>query len=100
MRRKAVFTDYRRYLRALKLRAQRAADAPGKDLQKGEALSRWDERFYAALATLDDLTSSDGLYEFWELLEEAHIAVYAPEVKTSVKSPLAKLPEAWEKLRI
>ena len=100
LRRKAVFNDYRRYLRALKLRAQRAADAPGKDLLKGEPLRMHQERFDAARKTLEDLTDSDGLYEFWEVLEEAHIAVYAPEVKTSVKSPVAKLAELWEKLRI
>lgn len=100
LRRNAVFDHYRRYLKALKLRAQRAADAPGKDLQKGEALEVWISRFNTALGTLNDLTDSDGLVEFWELLEEARIAVYAPEVKTAVKSPLAKLDAAWEKLRI
>jgi len=100
LRRNAVFTHYRRYIKALKLRAQRAADASGKDLQKGEVLEKWLSRFNTARATLDDLTDSDGLYEFWELLEEARISVYAPEVKTAVKSPLAKLDDAWEKLRI
>ncbi|MBE6389842.1 MAG: ATP-dependent RNA helicase HrpA [Lentisphaerae bacterium] len=100
LRRRAVPDNYRRYLRALKIRAQRAADAPGKDLSKGEVLEEWQERFYAALKTLNDLTDSDGLYEFWELLEESHIAVYAPEVKSSIKSPVAKLSEFWEKLRI
>ena len=100
LRRKAVFDHYRRYLKALKLRAQRAADAPGKDLQKGEVLELWISRFNTALATLNDLTDSDGLTGFWELLEESRIAVFAPEVKTAVKSPLAKLETAWEKLRI
>ena len=100
LKRQAVFNDYKRYLRALKLRAQRAADAPGKDIAKGEVLEEWLEKFNAALATLNDLTDSDGLTAFWELLEEARISVYAPEVKTAVKSPLAKLAEAWDKLRI
>ena len=100
LKRPAVFSDYRRYLRALKLRTTRAADAPGKDIQKGEVLQEWIDRFHAALSTLDDLTASDGLYEFWELLEEARISVYAPEVKTAVKSPLAKLESAWDDLRI
>ena len=100
LRRPAVFENYRRYLRALKLRAQRAADAPGKDLLKGEVIDPWIERFNAAYATLDDLTDSDGLYEFWELLEEARIAVFAPEVKTAIKSPVSKLESAWQTLRI
>lgn len=100
LKRQAVFNEYRRYLRALKLRAQRAADAPGKDLAKGENLEEWLEKFNAARATVSELTDSDGLTAFWELLEEARISIYAPEVKTAVKSPLAKLAEAWEKLRI
>jgi len=100
LKRPALFTGYRRYLRALTLRARRAADAPGKDMQKSEQLDHWIDRFNAALATLDDLTDSDGLYSFWELLEESRIAVFAPEVKSAVKSPVAKLEKAWEDLRI
>ena len=100
LRRPAVFDDYRRFLRALQIRARRAADAPGKDIAKGEVLEVWLDRFYAALHTLDDLTDSDGLYQFWLLLEEARISVYAPEIKTSVKSPLARLAEAWENLTV
>lgn len=100
LKRPAFINHYRRYLRALKLRAQRAADAPGKDLIKGEVLEIWQERFNSAWKTLEDLTDSEGLYEFWELLEECRIAVYAPEIKTAVKSPMAKLENAWEKLRI
>ena len=100
LKRDAVFDHYRRYLRALSIRAKRAADAPGRDLAKGEAVARWVERFDAALRTLDDLTDSDGLCEFWELLEECRIAVYAPEVKCAVRAPLSKIAEAWDKLRI
>ena len=98
--RPAVWNNYRRYLRALKIRAQRAADAPGKDLDKAQKIYEWEERFNAALTTVDDLTDSDGLYEFWELLEECRIAVFAPEIKTSIKSPLAKLESLWQNLRI
>ena len=100
LRRPAVWRNYRRYLRALKLRAQRAADAPGKDRQKGAALGPWLERFDAARAAVPDLTTSPGLYEFWELLEECRIAVFAPEVKTAVRAPLSRLADAWEKLRL
>ena len=50
--------------------------------------------------TVEELTDSDGLYEFWELLEECRIAIFAPEVKCAVRSPLAKLEKAWEDLRI
>jgi hypothetical protein len=88
-----IFYDYKRYLRALKLRAQRAADAPGRDLMKLETLERWIAELDAARQSFRDLSDSDTLTEFWMLLEEAHIAVFAPEVKTSVKNPLAILEE-------
>lgn len=100
LKRQAVWSDYPRYLRALKLRAGRAADAPGRDLQKGEVLEIWLDRFNAALQSVSDLTASPGLYEFWELLEECRISVFAPEVRSTVKSPLAKLAGAWDKLRL
>ncbi len=100
LKRQAVWENYPRYLRALKLRVQRAADAPGRDLQKGEVLEIWLDRFYAALESVSDLSASPGLYDFWELLEECRISVYTPEIKTAVKSPLAKLAAAWEVLRL
>ena len=74
--------------------------APGRDAQKGAPLEPYLDRFAAALGTLPDLTASPGLYEFWTLLEECRIALYAPEVRSAVKSPLAKLAAAWEKLRL
>jgi len=100
LKRPAVCNNYRRYMKALKLRAQRAADAPGKDAAKAETLALWESRFAAAVNTVTDIADSPGLYEFWELLEECHIAVFAPEVKVAVKSPLAKLETCWEQLRI
>ena len=95
-----IFTDYKRYLRALKLRAQRAADAPGKDLLKQEVLDEWIAKVDAAGKNYSDLSDSEALTNFWMLLEEARIAVFAPEVKTSIKSPLGKLAEEWENLRL
>jgi len=100
LKRPAVSGNYRRYMKALKLRAQRAADAPGKDTVKAAALAEWESRFAAAVNTVTDITDSPGLYEFWELLEECRIAVFAPEVKVSIKSPLTKIAALWEQLRI
>ena len=69
-------------------------------MQKGAALEAYIERFDAARRTVADLADSPGLYEFWLLLEECRIAVFAPEVRTAVRSPLAKLADAWAKLRL
>ena len=100
LRRRAVVTDYPRYLRALKLRAERLINAPARDMQKGEILEDYLDKFYAAWETVGDITFSDGLYEFWQLLEECRIAIFAPEVRCNIKSPVAKLADAWDNLRI
>ena len=99
LRRKAVISDYPRYLRALKLRAERLVNAPARDAQKGEVLEEYLDRFYTAWESVGSLVDSDGLYEFWQLLEECRIAIFAPEVKCAIKSPVAKLPEFWKNLR-
>lgn len=98
LRRPAVMTDYPRYLRALKIRAERLVNAPARDMQKGEILEDYLDKFYAAWETVGDITFSDGLYDFWLLLEECRIALFSPELRCKIKSPLAKLDETWENL--
>lgn len=100
LRRQAVISDYPRYLRALKLRAERLVNAPARDAQKGEVLEEYLDKFYAAWESVGSLVDSDGLYEFWQLLEECRIAIFAPEVKCTIKSPVAKLPDFWKNLRL
>jgi ATP-dependent helicase HrpA len=99
LRRPAVSTDYPRYLRALKMRAERLVNAPARDAEKGEVLEEYLDKFYAAWDTVGSLADSDGLYEFWQLLEECRIAIFAPEVRCTIKSPVAKLPDFWKNLR-
>ena len=100
LRRKAVMSDYPRYLRALKIRAERLVNAPARDVQKGEILEEYLDKFYAAWESVGSLVDSDGLYDFWQLLEECRIAIFAPEVKCAIKSPVAKLPDFWKNLRL
>lgn len=100
LRRPAVFTDYPRYLRALKIRTERMANSPGNDARKGETLEEYLDKFYAAWDSVGELTDSDSLYDFWQLLEEYRISVFAPEVKCSIKGAAGKLASAWENLRL
>ena len=99
LRRPAVWSDYRRYLRAAALRAERINGNPGKDAAKAAPLTEWFERFAAARNAVDDLCDSPGLYAFWQLLEEARIAVFAPELPLRIKTPVHKLNQAWKELR-
>ncbi len=98
LRRPAVVTDYPRYLRALKLRTERMINAPARDAQKGEILEEYLDKFYAAWDTVGELTDSDGLYNFYLLLEECRIALFAPEVKSTIKGAINKLEHTWETL--
>ncbi|MBQ4106834.1 MAG: ATP-dependent RNA helicase HrpA [Lentisphaeria bacterium] len=99
LRRPAVWRDYRRYLRAATLRADRLLGNPGKDREKSRILEDWNGRFAAALNAVDDLCDSPGLYAFWQLLEEARIAVFAPEQPLRIKTPVHQLDQAWKELR-
>ena len=97
--RPAVWSDYRRYLRGLQLRAERLLNNPARDAGKGAVLAPYLERFELALASVGELTASPELYEFWCLLEECRLAQFAPEVPTAIRAPVSKLEQTWNQLR-
>ncbi len=99
LRREAVWSDYRRYLRGLQLRAARMLDQPSRDAEKGADLQPYFDRFALALSAVGELTDAPELYAFWKLLEECRLARFAPEVPTAIRAPLGRLEEAWDKLR-
>ncbi len=97
---KAVFRDYAKFLRGAKLRAERAVASPGSDERKYGTLAEYPDKLYAAAAAVDDITLHPHLENFWRLTEEARLAVFAPEIGTTVKNPVKKLPDAWKELKI
>jgi ATP-dependent helicase HrpA len=90
-----------RYLRALRIRAERAYAAPEKDRLKAEQLTPYEERLQRlrmkgsgefndeAGAELDDLR--------W-MLEEFKISLFSPEVKTRFRVSAKRLEEKWREL--
>ena len=70
-----------------------------RDAAKGAELERYLERFYLAAENRPELQLSPLLEEFWLLLEEARLRVYAPEVRLKLKCSAAILEERWENLR-
>lgn len=94
-----VFEDYPRYLRGVKIRAERAAGAPGRDETKLDAISDYLDRFHLAAESVPELTDKPLLHDFWRLTEECRLAVFAPEVPLGERAPLKKLDKAWEELR-
>lgn len=101
LRRPALWDgSYRRYQRALELRAQRMADNPARDAEKAEPLGDYPERIALLARETPELADRPALYAFWELYEEAAVNCFAPEVRSTVRGALAKLDPAWEELRI
>ena len=99
LRRPAVWNGYARFLKALRLRAERMDSNPLKDREKAARIEEWEEKFYLACETVTDLLQAPELYEFWLLLEESRIAIFAPEMPLKIKSPVNKLENAWKELR-
>ncbi|MFA5904997.1 MAG: ATP-dependent RNA helicase HrpA [Desulfobacula sp.] len=77
-----------RFVACLRIRAQRTADNPLKEEKKVSQLEKYTRRLPAFLSSLT-LHSSSGktllVEEFFWLLEEYKISLFAPELKTMVK---------------
>ena len=91
--------DYKRYLRGLELRIQRAIANPRNDANKLAPLEGFIERCELAKASCENLHLAPALAEFAALLEEMRLAVFAPEVKTRCKVTPAILQKSWDELR-
>ncbi|QSH41440.1 ATP-dependent RNA helicase HrpA [Lentisphaerota bacterium ZTH] len=96
----AVWLRYPRYLKALRVRSERMISAPFKDREKMRSVELFSERFRLALQMVDNFNSAFELKEFWLLLEEFRIAVFAPEVKPLEKVSEKRLQKKWDDLRI
>ena len=91
---------YPRYLKALGIRAQRAANSLASDAAKGEDLKPWIEKQRLALEMVPAVRTAPGLIEFFLLVEEAKINRYAPEIRTLGKTGVSALEKAWNEVRL
>jgi ATP-dependent helicase HrpA len=70
------------------IRAQRGADNPGREAEKALKLNRFEQHLASQVAGLSENTSPEKVQkveDFFWLLEEYKISVFAPEIKTAVK---------------
>lgn len=95
----AVLASYPRYLRGAKLRAERLSSGPARDEAKLDTIDLWLDRFYVAAESVTEITEKPELEAFWQLIEEARLAVFAPEIPPAIRGPLNKLEPAWTILR-
>ena len=79
---------------------RRAFDSPEKDRTKGLVLESFIRKFRIAEEAVKGVEHSPGLLDFLLLLEEARIAVYAPEIRPLVKCSEKILAQAWQDLKL
>ena len=85
---------YPRYLRALRVRLERADQSYGRDRAKGEAVTPFVDKFHLLYDAGVSLEECRPFYEFFLLLQEARIAAWSPELPTVQKATPATLQAA------
>ena len=88
-----------RYLKALAIRSERAALAPGKDSKKAEQMAPAVGR----LARFRDRAGLPAeccrsLAEYRQLVEELRVSVFAPELGTAVPVSAKRLQQKWQEV--
>ena len=86
--------DLARYVTCLRTRARRGVDNPGKENAKGEPVRLYQRKLNHQLESLSDTSSAEKtrrVEDFFWLLEEFKISIFAPELKTRVKVSAKRL---------
>ena len=91
LRRPEVWQEYRRYLKGLRIRGERAVVSPGRDREKGERIEELLAKVEAA-NNISGINTDADLHDLWVLSEECRLAVFAPEVPLKIRNPLSKIP--------
>ncbi len=85
---------YPRYLRALRVRLERADQSYGRDRTKGEAVAPFIDKFHLLYDAGVSLEDCRPFFDFFLLLQEARIAAWSPELPTVQKATPATLQAA------
>ena len=86
-----------RNLDCLRIRAQRAVDNPVKEAGKAELIAPYERRLTSLVTDLTDQASkekTDAVEDFFWMIEEYKISVYAQELKTRFKISAKRLDKA------
>jgi len=90
-----------RYVACIRIRAQRGADNPVKESEKAEKVRRFENHLATHVAGLSEKTSPEKaqkVEDFFWLLEEYKISVFAQELKTAVKVSAKRLEKDLHRL--
>ena len=88
-----------RYLKALRIRLERARVSPGKDALKAQQVAIHEER-YASVAAGKDLSGdlSERLQEYQEMIEEFKVSLFAQELGTALPVSAKRLDTKWREI--
>ncbi len=89
--------ELHRYVACIRIRARRGAENPVKENKKNEQVRPYQRRLDSLVASLSDKSSPEkalGTENFFWLLEEYKISVFAQEIKTRIKVSPKKLDKA------
>ncbi|MCP3874277.1 MAG: ATP-dependent RNA helicase HrpA, partial [Desulfobacteraceae bacterium] len=90
-----------RYVSCIRVRAQRVVDNPLKEEKKALQLKKYSHHLNSLLSSLSENSTpekSQTIEEFFWLLEEYKISLFAPQLKTAVKVSAKKLDQFLIKL--
>jgi len=93
-----IFSRYPRYLKAVRVRIQRAKNNADADTRKQLEVEPFQNRLNEKLLESDDIATAFDCIEFAMQLEEFRVNRFAPEIKIPVKVSAQRLEEAWKNL--
>ncbi len=88
-----------RYLKALRIRLERARVSPGKDALKAQQVAIHEERYARAVAG-KDLSGAllERLREYQEMIEEFKVSLFAQELGTALPVSAKRLDKKWQEI--
>jgi ATP-dependent helicase HrpA len=92
--------DLIRYLKALRVRAERAAVNPAKDQERSRLVSPFVEALKQLRASrVETAIACDSLEQFRWMIEEFRVSVFAQELGTAVPVSVKRLEEQLRRVR-
>jgi len=88
-----------RYLKALRIRVERAQVSPGKDVLKAQQIAIHEQR-YAQAASGENLSAllTEHLREYQEMIEEFKVSLFAQELGTAYPVSEKRLEKKWREI--
>ena len=96
MKNEIVWGRYLRYVKAIRIRAERLKYSAAKDYLKMQEIIPFQNMLDERLKKLKDIDCAYGLMEFAWYLQDFRIALFAPELKPFEKVSVKRLEKAWD----